>query len=84
MAIEDDILALCNTIDGKVDAIKAVVDAIKLKTDNLPSDPADESLLEAAITAATTGAWDELLADHLVADSFGEFVTNVKGQYGIP
>jgi hypothetical protein len=27
---------------------------IKAKTDNLPSDPADESLLEAAITAAAT------------------------------
>lgn len=30
------------------------VDAIKAKTDNLPNDPADESLLEAAITAATS------------------------------
>lgn len=28
--------------------------AIKAKTDNLPSDPADESLLEAAITAVST------------------------------
>lgn len=36
------------TVDGNVTAIKA-------KTDNLPTDPADESLLEAAITAATSG-----------------------------
>lgn len=35
------------TLDGKVDAIKA-------KTDNLPSDPADQSAVEAAITAATS------------------------------
>lgn len=31
--------------------VDTVVDAIKLKTDNLPTDPADESLLEAAIDA---------------------------------
>jgi hypothetical protein len=42
------------TLDGKIDTIDGIVDAIKLKTDNLPSDPADESLLEAAITAATS------------------------------
>jgi len=36
------------TVNGNVTAIKA-------KTDNLPTDPADESLLEAAITAATSG-----------------------------
>jgi len=35
------------TVDG-------IVDAIKLKTDNLPSDPADQSAVEAAITAATS------------------------------
>jgi len=35
------------TVDGKADAIK-------LKTDNLPSDPADQSAVEAAITAAVT------------------------------
>jgi hypothetical protein len=34
---------------GRLDLL---VDAIKAKTDNLPNDPADESLLEAAITAA--------------------------------
>lgn len=35
-------------------AVKADSAAIKAKTDNLPTDPADESLLEAAITAATS------------------------------
>lgn len=42
-------------IDTEVAAILAAVDtevaAIKAKTDNLPADPADESLLEAAIAA---------------------------------
>jgi hypothetical protein len=33
-------------------ALNTDLDAIKAKTDNLPTDPADESLLEAAITAA--------------------------------
>jgi hypothetical protein len=40
-------------------AIAAYIDtevgAIKAKTDNLPSDPADQSAVEAAITAATSG-----------------------------
>jgi hypothetical protein len=44
-------------IDTEVAAILAAVDtevaAIKAKTDNLPSDPADQSAVEAAITAAT-------------------------------
>ena len=36
-------------------AIDTVVDAIKAKTDNLPSDPADQSAVEAAVTSATSG-----------------------------
>lgn len=35
-----------------IDAIKTVVDAVNAKTTNLPSDPADESAIEAAILAA--------------------------------
>jgi hypothetical protein len=34
-----------------IDTIDTVVDAIKAKTDNLPTDPADESSIQAAITA---------------------------------
>jgi len=45
-------------IDTEVAAILAAVDtevaAIKAKTDNLPADPADQSAVEAAITAAHT------------------------------
>lgn len=51
-------------VSTKVDTVDTVVDAIKLKTDNLPVDPADESLLEAAIAAIPTAPtvdniWDE-------------------------
>jgi hypothetical protein len=35
-------------------AVKTVVDAIKLKTDNLPTDPADDSDLDTAIAAIAT------------------------------
>lgn len=47
------------TVGIDVVAVKADTAAIKLKTDNLPSDPADESLLEAAILAAWTTALTE-------------------------
>ena len=36
--------------------VDGIVDAIKLKTDNLPSDPADHSILAAAIAALPQGA----------------------------
>jgi hypothetical protein len=40
-----------NLIDTEVAAIKTVVDAIQAKTDNLPTDPADQSLVIAATNA---------------------------------
>ena len=43
-----DLSALITTVD-------TVVDAIKAKTDNLPTDPADQSLLMAAIAAVDNG-----------------------------
>lgn len=47
------------TIPGTLLTIAGYIDteiaAIKAKTDNLPSDPADQSAVEAAITAATSG-----------------------------
>jgi len=45
-----------NTIIAAVAVVDAIVDAIKAKTDNLPTDPADESLLEAAIADLITRA----------------------------
>jgi hypothetical protein len=47
----DTQLAKLDTID---DFLDTEVAAIKVKTDNLPSDPADQSAVEAAITAATS------------------------------
>ncbi len=47
-------VAVIDVVASLASDIQTVVDAIKAKTDNLPSDPADESLLEAAITAATS------------------------------
>ncbi len=44
---KSDVITPLAVVDG-------IVDAIKAKTDNLPSDPADESAIEAAITAATS------------------------------
>ena len=42
-------------LDTQLGAIDTVVDAVKVKTDNLPTDPADQSAVESAITAATSG-----------------------------
>ena len=71
------------------------IDAIKASTDNLPSDPADESLLEAAISTAETNIIaaiptattivDALLDEvcdsthHFTSNTVGEFVTIVRG-----
>lgn len=63
-----------------VEWIGAVVDydtvtqiaAIKAKTDNLPSDPADQSAVEAAITAATSG-----LASQASVDVIGGVVEQI-------
>ncbi len=53
-----NLATLAGYVDTEVAAILAAVDtevaAIKAKTDNLPTDPADQSAVEAAITAATS------------------------------
>ena len=41
-----------DNVNAPIGTVDTVVDAIKAKTDNLPSDPADQSAVEAAITAA--------------------------------
>lgn len=41
-----------DNLNAPVATVDTVVDAIKAKTDNLPTDPADQSAVEAAITAA--------------------------------
>jgi len=43
-----------DAIQTDVDTLQSTVDGVKAKTDNLPTDPADQSAIEAAITAAVT------------------------------
>jgi hypothetical protein len=72
--------ASVDTID---DFLDTEVAAIKAKTDNLPTDPADASDIAASFAALPSAAgiadavWDELRADHIVAGSFGEYALAV-------
>jgi hypothetical protein len=54
-AVKSDTAAILvdtgTTLDGAIATIDTVVDAIKAKTDNLPSDPADASIVAAATDA---------------------------------
>lgn len=43
--------AALTTVDNEVGVIDGIVDAIKLKTDNLPADPADDSDIDAQLAA---------------------------------
>lgn len=55
--VDIDVVAVERGTDGANTTApdNASVTAIKAKTDNLPTDPADQSAVEAAITAATSG-----------------------------
>lgn len=66
--------ASVNTID---DFLDTEIAAIKAKTDNLPSDPADQSAVEAAILAAWTTALTESYAAN------GAAFTPAQGLYAI-
>ena len=71
-------------LDTEIPALTAAVaaeavktSAIKVKTDNLPTDPADQSLVEAAITAATSplatpAQVNAEVVDVLSVDTFAE------------
>jgi len=50
-AAADAVESNIGNLDAPVSTVDTVVDAIKAKTDNLPSDPADQSLVIAATTA---------------------------------
>lgn len=54
-------------IEGETDDIAAV----KTKTDNLPSDPADASDIAALFAAIPSAVWDEPIAGHLTAGTTG-------------
>jgi hypothetical protein len=72
--------ALAASDDATLAAIAAEAvktSAIKAKTDNLPTDPADQSLVEAAITAATSplatpAQVNAEVVDVLSVDTFAE------------
>jgi len=57
------------------DAVLAQVALVKAKTDNLPSDPADQSAVEAAITSATSP-----LATSAALTTVGSNVTSIKAK----
>lgn len=57
------------SVDTVDDFLDTEIAAIKAKTDNLPSDPADQSAVEAAITAATSG-----LATAAALDTVDNFI----------
>jgi len=59
-----------------------LVVAIKAKTDNLPSDPADESLVEAAITAAQVAIVAEVDANEAKIDIIDANVDTVVANTG--
>jgi hypothetical protein len=71
--------------------VDTVVDAIKAKTDNLPTDPADESLLEAAIAAIPSAptvaviadaVWDEVLSGHVTTGTTGKKLSDLSSGGG--
>lgn len=51
-----------STHDGKLDTVDGIVDAVKAKTDNLPTDPADASVIAAAF-GVTDGKIDAVKAE---------------------
>jgi hypothetical protein len=79
--VEDkiDVIATDTTteIPASITAAKAVVDAVKLKTDNLPSDPADQSILAGLIAAIPAGLTvNDILT--MVADGTLTFQQSIK------
>jgi len=83
-ATQTSVDAIDDLLDTEMPALTAAVaaeavktSAIKTKTDNLPTDPADQSLLEAAITAATSplatpAQVNAQVLDVLSVDTFAE------------
>ena len=57
--------------------IPASIALIAAKTDNLPTDPADQSLLMAAITAVPAAVWAVLTSTLTVAGTIGKWVMDL-------
>lgn len=67
-------------VETKVDTVDAVADAIKAKTDALPSDPADQSLVETAVTSAQTSINNNVDAVEAKVDTVDTVVDAVKAK----
>lgn len=79
---KESIITEVNANETKIDTVDGVVDAIKLQTNNLPADPADDSdidaqllvinnyvdSLETRLSAARAGYLDELAAANIPTD----------------
>ena len=68
-----DVSALATAAD--LATVDGVVDAIKLKTDLLPADPADSSDVPTSEDVADA-VWDELLSAHVIAGSSGAYLAD--------
>jgi hypothetical protein len=77
--LDDQLQAIDNYIDTEIAAIVTAVNAIKLKTDNLPSDPADDSDIDAQLAAIQTAANAiKAKTDSLTFTVAGEVDANVQ------
>lgn len=86
LIVEDTGTTLPAALTAIDDFIDTEVAAIKAKTDNLPSDPADQSAVEDAITAATSGlataanlAVVDTVVDSILADTGTDGVVVAAG-----
>jgi hypothetical protein len=61
LASQASVTTIDDLLDTEVAAIKTVVDAVKLKTDNLPADPATETTLATLATAANLATVDTVV-----------------------
>ena len=79
---KNDIITEVNTNETKIDTVKVDTAAIKLKTDNLPSDPASETNVNANETKIDAVKVDtvaiKLKTDDLTFSSANKLDTNVK------
>lgn len=66
-------------VETKVDMVDATADAIKIKTDALPSDPADQSLVEAAITGAQNNINANVDVVEVKVDAVDAELDTIKG-----
>jgi hypothetical protein len=55
-------------LDLEITAIKTVVDAIQAKTDNLPSDPADASVIAGWLATIPADVWNVAISEGFPAE----------------